>query len=72
LESPVLSLGPEDSESEERLCLGRLRRSDYLVERSRSNSPSDDSNPASVAGAAGDCAGRQSACQQMANTGLPE
>jgi hypothetical protein len=42
---PAVLEAPEDSEREETLWLGRLRRSDYLVERSRSSSPSDDSNP---------------------------
>jgi hypothetical protein len=40
---------PEDSQSEETYWLGKLRRSDYLVERSGSNSISDDINPIALA-----------------------
>jgi hypothetical protein len=44
---------PEDGEGEETRWLGRLRKSDYQVEASRSGSPRDDFNPATVTGATG-------------------
>jgi DNA ligase-4 len=58
---------PEESEREETYWLGRLGRSDYLVERSRSSSLSNDS-PASVTEATGfdSQIARQ---QEKANTG---
>jgi DNA ligase 4 len=40
---------PEDSEIEEMHWLGRLQGSDFPVERSRSNTPNDDSNSLSIA-----------------------
>ena len=40
---------PEDSEIEEMYWFGRLQESDFPVERSRSNSPNDDSNSMSIA-----------------------
>jgi DNA ligase 4 len=69
---------PEDSEGEENDWLERLRRKDYLDERSRSSSPSDDSNPAPLSETTAvdtyHYAGKQSAQpQEKANTsaGLP-
>jgi hypothetical protein len=44
---------PGDGEREETRWLGRLRKSDYQVEASRSGSPSDDFNPAAVTGTTG-------------------
>jgi hypothetical protein len=40
---------PEDSEIKKMHWLGRLQESDFLIERSRSNSPNDDSNSVSIA-----------------------
>ena len=56
---------PEDRETEEMYWLQRLRRSDYLVERSRSSSPCNDSDHAFETETTGfGTSGKQSARQQ--------
>jgi hypothetical protein len=54
----------EESEREEMHWLGRLQRSDYLVKRSRSSSPCNDSDHAFETEAGFGTLGRQSARQQ--------